>query len=334
MQKCLYPWLKNYPDDVDWHREITPKPVYEMLADTAQKYPDSTAFDFLGKTYTWFQIYKSACKLAKGLQDHGIQKGQHIGLFLPNTPYYLIAYYAILMSGATVINLNPLYAEEELETLIEDSEADLIITADIAMLYDKIHKMLHNTRLKHVVICPFKEILPFPKNWLFPLIKGKELAKIKADKRIIHYNNITDNIGNFTPIDINPTEDLAVLQYTGGTTGLPKGAMLTHANIYTNTMQAKLWFTEIKEGEDKMLGVLPFFHVFAMTAVMNFSVLNALEIIALPRFELEETLKVIHKKKPDFFPAVPAIYNAINNTPLLKKYDLSSLKYCLSGGHL
>lgn len=332
MQEHHYPWLDHYPEDVDWHLKITPKPVYEMLEATAQKYPQHTAFDFLDKKYTWKEIHDLACKMAKGLQDQGIGKGQHIGLFLPNCPYFLIGYYAILMSGATVVNLNPLYAEDELTALIEDSEADMIITTDLTMLYEKMTKMLHNTRLKTLVICPFAQSLPFPKNWLFRLVKGKELAKIDSDERILHFGNLINNKGNYVPAAINPEEDLAVLQYTGGTTGLPKGAMLTHANIYVNTLQAKYWFSDVEEGADKMLGVLPFFHVFAMTAVMNFSVLSALEIVALPRFELQDTLKLIDKKKPDFFPAVPAIYNAINNTPLRKKYDLSSLKYCLSGG--
>ncbi len=332
MQEYSYPWLNTYPDSIQWDRELSVQPVYDMLIQTAKKYPNNPAFDFLDKKYTWLEIYEQSCKLAKGLQDKNIGKGDHIGLFLPNTPYYLIAYYAALMTGATVVNLNPLYAEDELSTLIEDSETDLIITTDLALLYDKMIKMLHNTRLKSLVICPFCDVLPFPKNQLFKLFKSKELSKIDKDERIFLYKDVTNNNGDAKLPDINPTEDLAVLQYTGGTTGLPKGAMLTHANIYVNALQAKLWFHQVHAGQDKMLGVLPFFHVFAMTAVMNFSVIQGLEIIALPRFELEDTLKIIDKKKPALFPAVPAIYNAINNSALRKKYDLSSLKFCLSGG--
>lgn len=326
-----YPWLKDYPSEIEWDETIETKPVFEMLQNTAQQFPSHPAFDFLGKKYSWQEIHDQTCKLAKGLQDHGVTKGMKVGIFLPNCPYYLTSYYAILMTGAVVVNLNPLYAEEELVHLIEDSELDLVITLDLKMLFDKMEKMLQATRLRHLLICPFVDVLPFPKNMLFPLVKRKEIAKITGNKRILWFKDLIDNNGDVALADINPKEDLAVLQYTGGTTGVPKGAMLTHQNIYANTLQAQKWF-HVGLGQHKMLGVLPFFHVFAMTAVMNFSVINALELIALPRFDLHDALKLIHKKKPHFFPAVPAIYSAINNSPLRDKYDLSSLEYCLSGG--
>lgn len=331
MTNQAYPWLKNYPSEVKWDDKIDAKPVFAMLQETAEQFPNKPAFDFLGKKYNWQEIHDAACKLAKGLQDNGVGKGTKVGIFLPNCPYYLISYYAILMTGAVVVNLNPLYAEEELAHLIEDSELDLVVTLDLKMLFEKMEKMLQATRLRHLIICPFVDVLPFPKNMLFPIVKGKELAKIAQHKRILWFKDLTDNKGDVKLAAINPDEDLAVLQYTGGTTGLPKGAMLTHKNIYANTLQAQRWF-HVGLGQHKMLGVLPFFHVFAMTAVMNFSVINALELIAMPRFDLHDALKIIHKKKPHFFPAVPAIYSAINNSPLRDKYDLSSLEYCLSGG--
>ncbi len=331
MTNQAYPWLKNYPSEVKWDEKIGAKPVFAMLQETAEQFPNNPAFDFLGKKYNWQEIHDAACKLAKGLQDKGVGKETKVGIFLPNCPYYLISYYAILMTGAVVVNLNPLYAEEELAHLIEDSELDLVVTLDLKMLFEKMEKMLQATRLRHLIICPFVDVLPFPKNMLFPIVKGKELAKIAQHKRILWFKDLTDNKGDVKLAVINPDEDLAVLQYTGGTTGLPKGAMLTHKNIYANTLQAQRWF-HVGLGQHKMLGVLPFFHVFAMTAVMNFSVINALELIAMPRFDLHDALKIIHKKKPHFFPAVPAIYSAINNSPLRDKYDLSSLEYCLSGG--
>ncbi len=325
-------WLEHYPKQVNWNLSIGSQPVFSMLQETAQKHPDKPAFDFLGKKYNWKEIHDLSCKMAKGLQDRGIKKGDNIGLFLPNCPYFIISYYAILMTGATVVNLNPLYANQEVSHLIEDTQINMIITVDLKMLYEKMEKMMHSTCLNNIVMCSFTDALPFPKNILFPLLKRKEMAVIKPEKRIINFNDLINNDGNVNIPDIDPEEDLAVIQYTGGTTGVPKGAMLTHQNIYANTCQAQSWFYHIEEGEQKMLGVLPFFHVFAMTAVMNFSIINALEIIALPRFELDAVLKIIHKKKPHVFPAVPAIYSAINNSPLRKKYDLSSIKYCLSGG--
>ncbi|MGH1378651.1 MAG: long-chain-fatty-acid--CoA ligase [Alphaproteobacteria bacterium] len=325
-------WLKNYPSKVDWNIDIQEKPVFSMLQETAEKFPLYAAFDFLGRKYNWQEIHDLSVRMAKGLQDKGVGKGQRVGLFLPNCPYFIVSYYAVLMTGATVVNLNPLYAEDELSHLIEDSETDLVVTLDLAVLYDKMHKMLHSTRLKNLILCSFTDVLPFPKNILFPLLKRSDMAKLGSEKRIIRFDDLVQNDAKVAIPDIDPVNDIAVLQYTGGTTGLPKGAMLTHYNIYANAIQAKEWFHQIEAGKEKMLGVLPFFHVFAMTAVMNFSVINALEIIAMPRFELKDALSLIAKKKPSVFPAVPAIYSAINNSPLRDKYDLSSVRYCLSGG--
>lgn len=332
MQKTPPLWLASYPENLDWNTQVPPRPVFSLLQNAAREYMDRPAFDFLGKVYDWGEIYVSACKMAKGLDAIGIGKGKHVGIFLPNCPYYLISYYAILMTGATVVNLNPLYALPELANIIEDSETDLIITTDLEMLYSKMKEMLHSSRLERLVICPFAACLPFPKSVVFPIVKRKDLAKIKYDKVHIPYKALTKNNGRFAPPEIDPLKDLAVLQYTGGTTGVPKAAMLSHHNIYVNAVQAQLWFTDVRAGQDKMLGVLPFFHVFAMTAVMNFSVAMGLEIVALPRFDLAQTLKLIDRKKVQLFPAVPAIYGAINSSSLRSKYDLSSLKYCLSGG--
>lgn len=325
-------WIKNYPPGLKWDIEIEKKPVFSMLLDTVAAHGEKPALDFLGKKYNWNDIGGMAKKFAKGLQDLGVKKGDKVGLFLPNSPYYMVSYFGVMMTGATVVNLNPLYAEEELAGLIEDSECDLIITVDLAMLYDKINKMLKVTRLSRVIVGKFTDVLPFLKNILFSLVKCADLAKVEYDKRVLRFSDVSDNNGDVNIPEITADEDVAVIQFTGGTTGLPKGAMLTHYNVYSNAMQAVAWFYQIKDGEGKMLGVLPFFHVFAMTAVLNFSVAKGLEIIAMPRFDLADALKIIQKKKPTMFPAVPAIYSAINNSPLRDKYDLSSLKYCLSGG--
>ncbi len=326
-----YSWLKSYPTDIDWNADIPIIPVYEMLDKTSANHFDAPAFDFLGAKMTWGEIDIFSKKFAKGLQDIGVVKGTKVGIYLPNCPLFVIAYYALMRCGATVVNYNPLYAPVELANMIEDSETDVVITHDLEMLYSKMSKMLHETRLEKLVVASFTEFLPFPKNYLFQYLKAKELAKVEVNRRIFRYEEMIDNDGSYTAVDIKPLEDVALFQYTGGTTGLPKGAMLTHANIVANTEQATMWLG-CKEAEDKMLGVLPFFHVFAMTAVMNMSVRSAMEIIALPRFELDATLKLINNKKPTIFPAVPAIINGVNNNKKLKKYDLSSIKYCISGG--
>ena len=325
-------WLNHYPPHIQWDMAIEARPVFSILQDTFQKYPSHPAFDFLGKKYDWTDIHNLSCKMAKGLQLYGLKKGDRVGLFLPNSPYFIISYFAILMAGGVVVNLNPLYPEEELSDLIEEGDVDFAVTLDLDVLYHKMEKMLQATRLRRLVVCPFKDILPFPQNILFPVLKYKDVASVRPQERIIFYDDLLKNDGDIDIPQINPAEDIAVLQFTGGTTGVPKAAMLTHQNIYANTVQSQAWFHQIKAGEEKMLGVLPFFHVFAMTAVMNFSVMNALEIIALPRFDLKQVLKTIHKKRPTVFPAVPAIYSAINSSPLYENYDLSSVKYCLSGG--
>lgn len=326
-----YPWIANYPKDVKWDADITVCPIYAMLDKTAKNFSNAPAFDFLGAKQTWSEINDQTLKFAKGLQDIGVKKGTKVGIFLPNCPLFLIAYYALMRVGATVVNYNPLYAVSELSNMIEDSETDVMVTADLEILYGKMEKMLSNTRLEKLVVASFTDMLPFPKNYLFKFIKGKELASVQETRRIFRYESLIENEGDYTIPKIDPENDIALFQYTGGTTGLPKGAMLTHANIVANAEQAAMWLG-CEEGKDKMLGVLPFFHVFAMTAVMNLSVRKAMEIIALPRFEINGALKLINDKKPTVFPGVPAIFNGMNNHKKLAQFDLSSLKYCISGG--
>ncbi|MBU0799760.1 MAG: long-chain fatty acid--CoA ligase [Alphaproteobacteria bacterium] len=327
-----YPWIKSYPPGLDWAQDIPVRPVYEILDQTVRDYGDRPGMDFMGKKQKWGDLGDQVNRMAKGLQGMGVGKGTRVGLFLPNCPFYLISYYAILKAGGTVVNLNPLYAKKELMHLVEDSSAEIVVTANLAMLYDKIHEVLHETNLRKLVMCRFASALPFPKSILFPLVKRKDIAKIQHAGEQIWFDDLLNNDGRPTPVAIDPHEDIAVLQYTGGTTGVPKGAMLTHANISANVEQSAMWFPGKKPGEEKMLGVLPFFHVFAMTAVMNMSVRNAFELITIPRFELDATLKLIASHKPHYFPAVPAIYNAINNHPKLADFDLKSLRYCVSGG--
>lgn len=327
-----WPWLKKYPEKVDWYAEIKPRPVYDMLEATVKEFGNRPAFNFLGKKWNWSELGDLVDRAAKGLQEQGVKKGVKVGVFLPNSPYFVIAYYAVLKAGGTVVNYNPLYVERELEHQIEDSETDILITADLKLLYDKAHKLLHSSRLKKLVICSFTDILPFPKNILFKLVKGKELAKLQHPDDYVLFTKLIENDGKPADPGIDPENDIAVLQYTGGTTGVPKGAMLTHYNVVANVDQAVLWCYKTEFGIEKMVGVLPFFHVFAMTAVMNLSVRAGLEIIALPRFDLDQTLKLVDKYKPHFLPAVPAIYSAINNHKKLSHFDLKSLRYCISGG--
>lgn len=325
------PWLKLYPQSFQWDEAAWRKPVYALLDQTVRQFGAGNAMNFMGKVYTWREIHELSCRFAKSLQDLGVGAQSRIGICLPNTPYFLAAFYGILRTGATVVHINPLYPERELAHIIEDSGIDILVTLDLKITHEKMLVMLQQTRLNQIIICPFADALPFPKDLLFSLLKRKDISSIPNDDKHIPWSRMVDNDGRYEVMDVKP-DDIALLQYTGGTTGTPKGAMLTHANVVANVEQAALWFYNVKPGQDKMLGVIPFFHVFAMTAVMNLAVRFGLEIIALPRFDLEQTLQAITKHKPTVFPAVPAIFNAINHHAHLGDHDLSSLRYCVSGG--
>jgi long-chain acyl-CoA synthetase len=326
------PWAKKYPTSVDWQAPLPIRPLYEILDDSVRDYPHHAAVDFLGRLYTYSEIGGLVARAAKGLQDIGVKRGDKVGLFLPNTPFYLILYFAALKIGATVVNFNPLYAEREVEHQINDAEVGVMATIDIPSISGKIAKMLGRTCLKRVIVCRMTDILPVALGLLYRCVKFRDIAHVPDDGHFIPFSRLVHNDGRYKPTTIDPVRDVAVLQYTGGTTGVPKGAMLTHANLITNVMQSRLECPQAKPGHEVMLGVLPFFHVFAMTVVMNFTILLGGKIIMLPRFDLAQVVKTIHKKRPTLFPAVPTIYTAINHYKNLSRYDLRSIRFCISGG--
>jgi len=324
-------WAKSYPPTVKWDAELPAKPLYEIFDESRNRYGDRPCLDFLDRKYTYREVGSMIDHAAAGFQALGVKKGVKVGLFLPNCPQHVVCYYGILKAGGTVVNFSPLYAEPELLHQIEDSQTDIMVTLNLAVLYPKMLAMLEQSRLKKLIIGTMPEVLSFPKNLLFPLARAKDVAKVASDSRHVSFKELLNNDGSFVPPEIDPNSDIAVLQYTGGTTGVAKGAMLTHANLYANAVQAAMWFTMVEPGQERMLSVLPFFHVFAMTVCMNMSFHIGAEVIMLPRFELEPVLKVISKKKPTMLPGVPTMYTAINNFPALHKYDLTSIKGCISG---
>ena len=333
METTTQPWLSNYPEGIDWNANIERRPLYETLEHTAKRCRDNTAIDFLDYCLSYGELLEQVNRMAKGLQLMGVTQGARVGLCLPNTPYSVICYYGALRAGATVVNYNPLYVERELAFQIDDSNTEIMITMDLEVLYPKVAAMLSRTEsLKKIIVCPMAAILPKIKSILFRLLKRKEIANIESSEAIVHFQDLLDNDGDPNLVNVDLDNDIAVLQYTGGTTGRPKGAMLTQGNLSANVSQMLLWYVDLNPGEEKVLGVLPFFHVFAMTAVMNFAVAAGAQMILLPRYELGQTLATINKKKPTIFPAVPTIYAAINQSPDLPKYDLSTVRYCISGG--
>lgn len=325
-------WEKTYPASISWHMKAFEKPLFDIIDQAAAQYPNHELCDFQGKSTTYTDMQAMVNRVAAGLQKMGVGKGVKVGLFLPNTPYSIMFYFGILKAGGTVVNYNPLYVEREVAGQINDSETDIMITVDLKLLCDKMDDALRSTRLKKVIVCPFAKALPPLKSLLFPLVKSKDIARITYGDRYVAFDDVVNNDGKYEAVKIDPANDVAVLQYTGGTTGIPKGAELTHANLYTNAQQILTWVHTIEHGKDTMVGVLPLFHVFAMTVVMNASILAGLKILLHPRFDLKALLESIKKHRPTMLPAVPAIFNAIATSPDVEKYDFSCLKFCISGG--
>ncbi|MEO1248711.1 MAG: long-chain fatty acid--CoA ligase [Pseudomonadota bacterium] len=325
------PWLKSYPADIKWEFEAQHRPVFDLLDDAVARFADRPCTDFMDRKTTYGEMGAMTQRLAAGLQSIGIGPGTKVGLFFPNCPYYIAAYHAVLKCGAVVVNYNPLYAERELAHQIDDSETEVMITLDLKVLHDKLVPLVGKTKLKTIIVASMAKALPFPKSWLFPIVKRADVAKIPSDAVHKRLDDLLLDEGAFKPVDIDPHQT-AVLQYTGGTTGVPKGAMLSHSNLYNNAVQSALWFNKCKPGQERGLVVLPFFHVFAMTAIMNFCLYYGAEMILVPRFELEPVLKIIDKKKPTIFPAVPTIYMAVANFKDLSRYSIDSINYCISGG--
>jgi long-chain acyl-CoA synthetase len=330
-----YPWLKTYPPDVDWHVPLQPLALPAMLEKTASAFADRACTYFFGKTLSYGDLNKLVDRVAAGLQQRGVGKGVNVGLFLPNTPTFIIFYYGILKAGGTVVNFNPLYTIDEITHQARDARLHMMVTLDLTALFPKVEALLANGAVPSAVVCPFAELLPGMKSILFKLFKRKDIAdwhNSPQSRNIVAYRALIDNDGKPDSVAIDAENDVAVLQYTGGTTGIPKGAMLTHANLSINTQQNVLWAPGLVDGEERVMGVLPLFHVFAMTTVMNFAIAKAATMLLLPRFELKQALKLIRTMKPTLMPGVPTLYNALMNAPDLAPGDLASLKFCVSGG--
>ena len=327
-----HPLLGKYPENVRWDAEIAEGPLFTILDEAVARYPTHESMDFLGKTYSYAELGDMVARAAAGFQRRGIGKGVKVGLFLPNCPQFVVAYFGILKAGGTVVNYSPLYSGDELGHQIEDSETDVMVTLSLTALYPKMATMLKRSRVKRLVVGALQDVLPFPKNLLFPLVKRGEIAKVPSDAGHVSFRQLIANDGRYTTPALDPRADVAVLQYTGGTTGVSKGAMLTHANLRANVHQALLWNPDLEPGKERMMGVLPFFHIFAMTVVMNLTIAIGGSIVMRPRFELDPVLKDVKGKKPTLFPGVPTMYTAIVNHPNLKRFDLTSIKTCMSGG--
>lgn len=330
-----YPWQKSYPSDIDWAESYKGKPHFEILDQAVSRYGNDICSYFLGKELTYSEIGLKANQVAEGLQALGLKKGDKVGLFLPNCPTYIYFFFGILKAGGIVVNYNPLYSIDELEFQVKNSETKYMVTLDLKVLFEKCDALMVNGVLKNTIVATFSELLPTTKSILFRLFKSKELAKISASKaagQCIAEKTILNNNGTPKPVEINPDTDIAVLQYTGGTTGRPKGAMLSHSNIYINTLQEVKWADKMYGGEKTVIGILPFFHVFAMTCVLNFSVATGSRMVLLPKFEINDAIKLMIKTRPTCMPGVPTLYNAFLNYKNLPIEAVENLQFCISGG--
>ena len=328
-------WIRSYPKDVDWHMPLEPAPLFQILDEAVARSADRPCTTFMGRTLSYGEIGALVDQAAAGLQQLGVIKGTKVGLLLPNTPTFVIYYFAILKAGGVAVNFNPLYSLDELVFQVRDSETELMVTLDLKVLFDKVEPLIANNTLKGAVVASFPALLPAAKAVLFKLFKSKELARPRSspvrDKLRLDSEVLCDP-ALFEPVAIDPTTDIAVLQYTGGTTGTPKGAMLTHANVFSNVCQIGAWAPDLAYGQERSLAALPFFHVFAMTVVMNLGIRYAAEMVLMPRFVLNDALDLISKNRLTLLAGVPTLFNAILNHPDIKSYDLSSLRFCLSGG--
>jgi Acyl-CoA synthetases (AMP-forming)/AMP-acid ligases II len=308
---------------------IAPRLLTDLLDHAVERHGAWPAIDFMGRQWSYAEIGELSRKAARGLQDLGVTKGTRVGLCLPNTHYYVVCYFAILRIGAVVVNLNPLYTEREMAHLADDSGAEVMITTDLALSFPKVQPLVGQGTLRRVVICPFADALPAFKRRAFQLFKRNDVVHEPHDLRFVRFADLIARQDHPEPVERSP-HDLAVLQYTGGTTGVPKGAMLSHANLTANSAQMIAHVGHMPDQQERTLGVLPLFHVFALTTVLNYSVDTAAEMILLPRFEMKSFLATAKRTKPTQFFGVPTLYTALNGQTLHGEFD--SVRVCISGG--
>ena len=331
-------WNRNYLHPVKWDQQFPALALHDMFFQSAERMGRAAMADFMGRKYSYAEMAATVPRVARGLQDKGIGKGDQIGLFLPNVPQYIAAYYGALAAGATVVNFSPLYTVDELAHQVADSGTSILITLSAAALLPTAMKVLDNSSLKELIVGSVSEALPKAKGWAYRLFKRNEIVALPSDSRVSSYAELIANSGDYAAQPCMPEKDIAQLQYTGGTTGTPKGAMLSHQNITANARQINMLDPHSRNNQpnepldDRILGVLPFFHVFANATVLNRTVENGGEIVMLPRFEAKAALAAITRTKVTSLPGVPTMYQALLDCPDLGKTDFTSLRACISGG--
>ena len=324
-------WYKSYDPGVPHDIELPSKTLPRFLEEAARKWPSVVAVKFMGRKLTFSELDRAAGNFAAALAGLGLQPGSRVALHLPNCPQYVIAFYGTLRAGCIVTPCNPLYVERELAHQLNDSGAEAIIT--LSRFYPLVNKIKEKTGLKEIIVTNIKDYLPGFLKTLYTLAKEKkEGDRVRLESG---HRRLLDLLKQFASHPVPEIEDdlekPACYMYTGGTTGVSKGAILTHRNILANALQVKSWVNDFQEGKEIILGALPFFHSYGMSTALNLALVGGVTLIPVPQFKVKEILKLIHKEKPTLFPGVPTMYVAINNDPDVQKYDLSSIKVCISG---
>ena len=331
-----YLWTKNYDEGVPTHIDYPQKPLFHFLEEGAEKHPDKTCTIFKGATISYKEMDEITDTLAGALADLGVKKGDRVGIFMPNTPQFVMAYFGVLKAGGVVVASNPLYTATEIAHQANDAGIEVMLV--MSNFYKTVKSAQEKTKVKTVIVTNLKETLPALTRVLFTLAVEK-----KGGHRIeggLAEGDIwmKDLLAKYTPadrpkLDIGP-DDSCLFQYSGGTTGVPKAAVALHRNIVANSLQIKNWMTNINSDGEVVLMAIPLFHVYGMVAGMNFGLATGSSLVMVPNpRDLKDVLENISKHKASIFPAVPTLYNAINNHPdvLAGKYDLTSIKACISG---
>ncbi|MBY6219167.1 long-chain-fatty-acid--CoA ligase [Qipengyuania aquimaris] len=321
-----------YHHPTPWEAQFTPASLPDMLAATTSKNPQAPFLHFLGRTYSYADINEEARRFAAGLIASGIRKGDRVGLFLPNVPIYASAYYGAMLAGAIVVNFSPLYTVEELSWQVADSGTRLLVTVDVPELFGTASQVLETSGLETLVVGSLADMLPWYKGLALKMLGRSKIANVDYGEDIRAWRDMLADPSNaeFPAVDV--AEDIALLQYTGGTTGRPKGAMLGHSQLSMNAQQTAGLNPFGTASSEVFMGALPFFHVFANTALLNHAMVTGASIAMVPRFEAGQVLDTIAKYKTTGFPGVPTMFQALLDHPKLAKTDVSSIKVCISGG--
>jgi len=337
-----HPWIQHYEQGVPAHIDIPDHPLTWLLDLTASRYPDRTALIYSGTRLSYAQLAHHAKRFALALQSLGVNKGERVAIALPNIPQYPIAFYGALLAGAVVVPTNPLYTEHEMQHQLADSGARVLVMLD--RFYPLVRAVRQQTALEHIIVTSPADFLPPMLRALYPLSQRRarspepHLTRQELhDDQTLHVmhtlleSHTGDDRAVFTSPELAQASDLAVLQYTGGTTGLSKGAMLSHRNLLANAMQTRAWIPQAREGEEVVLCAAPFFHAYGLTVGMNFPLLAAASMVLVPRFKPKEVVKVIRRYHPTIFPGMPTMYLAVMREAGKHPKDLRSIKYCISG---